>query len=59
MAKYYISYAYFKLDEKGRPKSKTSTSGTFQTTSETIAVQMVQQRHPGYQIELRKVEERK
>ena len=59
MSRYYITYAYFKLDEKGRPKSKTSTSGTFQTSSESIAVQMVHQRHPGYQIELRKVEERK
>ena len=59
MAKYFISYCYYKLDDKGRPKSKTCTSLTVQATSDLIAHQMVNQRHPGYEIELRKIEERK
>jgi len=59
MATYAMSYYYYKLDDKGRPKSKTSTSWSVQATSDLIALQMLKQRHPGYEIELRKIEQRK
>lgn len=58
MAKYYVSYAYYKLDDKGRPKSKTSTSRTVEATSDLIALQIIKGKHPGYEIELRKIEQK-
>lgn len=58
MAKFYVSYAYSKLDEKGRSKSKIATSRTVEATSDLIAVQIIKGKHPGYEIELRKIEQK-
>jgi hypothetical protein len=56
MAKFFVSYFYYKLDDNGRPKSKTSTSKTIDATSDLMALQMIKSKHPGYEIELRKIE---
>ena len=58
MAKFYVSYSYYKLDEKGRPKSKTATSRTVEATSDLMAMQIIKGKHPGYEIELRKIEQK-
>lgn len=57
MAKYNISYSYYKLDEKGRPKNKTSTMSTVEATSDFMASQIIRGKHPGYEIEFRKIVE--
>lgn len=58
MPSFRISYAYFKLDDRGRPKSKSSTQGTVQAPSDLAAMEMIRSKHPGYEIEFRKIEQK-
>jgi len=55
MAKYKISYAYYKIDKNGKPQSKTSTNKTIESETESGAMQILQSQYPSHQIEYRKV----
>ena len=57
MAKYYVSYAYFRIDKNGRPTGKTSTSRTVEATSDSLALQIIKGKHAGYEIELRSIKQ--
>ncbi|MGR6779439.1 hypothetical protein [Moritella viscosa] len=54
-SRYKISYVYYKLDDKGRPKSKTSTQTTVTAPSDAAAMAMIQSQRNGYMIEFRSI----
>ncbi len=58
MAKYSISYARYKIDEKGKKGGVTSTNKTVDAPTPEAAMIMIQSQHPDYTIEYRKVQEK-
>lgn len=58
MPKFNVSYAYFKLDANGKPKGKSSTTRTVEATSDFMALEIIKGKHPGYEIELKKIEQK-
>ncbi|MEQ1320043.1 MULTISPECIES: hypothetical protein [Acinetobacter] len=57
MAKFHVTYAYYKI-VNGRATGKTSTSRTVEATSDFMAVEIIKGKHSGYEIEIRKIEQK-
>ena len=55
MAKYIVSFAYYKLDDKGKPKGKTSTQKTIEAESDLAVMEIIKSQYPGNEIEFRKI----
>lgn len=49
--KYKIAYKYFKLDDKGRPKSKSSTHAIVTAPSDLAAMEAIRSRHIGFEVQ--------
>jgi len=58
MAKYQVAYRYFKLDDNGKPKSKTGRNKNIEATSDVTAMEIIKSQHPGYKIEFTKIQEK-
>ena len=58
MAKYQISYARYKLDQKGNKTGVTGSVVTVEATSDSMAFEIVKSKHPGFNIELRSIKQK-
>ncbi|EHK9073604.1 hypothetical protein [Vibrio diabolicus] len=55
MAKYTVSYAYYTIGSNGKPSGKTGTQRTVEATSDSAAMMIIASKHPGKEIEWRKI----
>ena len=58
MAKYTISYAYYTLKADGKASSKTGTQRTVEAESDSIAMKIIESKHPGKLIEWRSIKKK-
>ncbi|MFW2597775.1 hypothetical protein ACN9JZ_03545 [Aliarcobacter butzleri] len=58
MAKYYISYNRYKLDQKGNKIGVIGSAVTVEATSDFMALEIIKGKHPGFNIEVKSIKQK-